>query len=465
MSLSEVPDAFRDYVLLIYLSGLLGRLGGELNRFENVGIDYSECDPSMLLAEMPRSADVAIERIRQVSDDVWRGELISTALVDTELKRRSLIHLHEVHEAIGQADQPAQMALHDGFPDEAIAICSDALARAWNQCGLEIQRLAAECSVQARLLFPNGCKIDEVIGAFGYDPFGDKKLATIPTLELAELLKTPTEPESGGKPQVAPMLSAESEANDSYSKRWANRVRWLIDEVFAQATYIATELAPFRGGKQYASLPAEPSCRNPADPLAEYRGDPAVEVGIGKVVVALRESRNRMLEGLRRADSELESLPSDVADEVRHLQRIVNGAHGKIGFADVGTYYADSDLAAVGRRGWEAVLRYIKPLPFPSAGHEPAANGTPDPATARNAGSATPPTAETGEPTGEIKPHIAKALELVKAHKPIKGILLARKLGIKESTLRKHYIPKLKQLGVERSADGYTIDDESRSAT
>ena len=148
---------------------------------------------------------------------------------------------------------------------------------------------------------------------------------------------------------------------------------WLIDEVFALAIALADELGPFRGDTEYALLPDRPTCFAPTDPLVQYRGSTTVEVGIGAVFLALRPIYNRFLAGLNRAEEELQTLPPTVADEVRRLQRIVNGTHGKIGFAEVGKHFANSDLGAVvGKRGWEAVLRHLKPLPFPSAESEAA---------------------------------------------------------------------------------------------
>ena len=92
---------------------------------------------------------------------------------------------------------------------------------------------------------------------------------------------------------------------------------------------------------------------------------------MGLVFSHLADNYRRMVAGLERASPELSTLPSAVADELRRLQRIVNGAHDTIGFGDAGKYYANSDLGAVGKRGWQAVLRHIKPLPFPSVDSEP----------------------------------------------------------------------------------------------
>ena len=60
-----------------------------------------------------------------------------------------------------------------------------------------------------------------------------------------------------------------------------------------------------------------------------------------------------------------------------------------------------------------------------------------------------------------LTPKQQRALELIRKHDgPIKGVLLARKLEIEESTLRKHYIPVLKGHGVKNNGDGYYIDSE-----
>jgi len=181
--------AIRDYVLLVYLSPLLSSIGSILDDPDSVGIDFEACDASVLLSEMPRSGQIAIERVRELSEDVWRCEVFASAISRVDLKRRVLVCAHEIRDAINQADQPAEMALSDGYADEAIATCADALTRAYDQSGREIKRIAAECSVEASLLFPAGCDRADVVNAFGYCPFTEKRIGTISTVELAELLR------------------------------------------------------------------------------------------------------------------------------------------------------------------------------------------------------------------------------------------------------------------------------------
>ncbi len=116
-------------------------------------------------------------------------------------------------------------------------------------------------------------------------------------------------------------------------------MQWLIHEVFSPALFFADTLAG---------------------------GDPNAIVA---VLLGRDEDRAflRFQEGLKRADRELQTLPPDVADEVRALQRIVNGSIGTISIDDGWTYYANSDLGAAGKRGWSAVLRHTKKVPFPAA--------------------------------------------------------------------------------------------------
>jgi hypothetical protein len=54
---------------------------------------------------------------------------------------------------------------------------------------------------------------------------------------------------------------------------------------------------------------------------------------------------------------------------------------------------------------------------------------------------------------------VLQALTIIKEEGPIKGILVARKLNIVETTFRKHYVPALKRMGVmnDQTGDGYYV--------
>ncbi len=177
------PGKIRDYVLLVILGRILSRIGHRLADYENIGVDYSADDPST-----PQSAETAIEQVRELSDDECRCHLLASGLASVDFKRQLLILLNELSEAVCKADVPAELALMDGSADDAVSICSDAFCDALGRCGPKVDRLAAEYLAEAELLFPRGCKTEEVVEVFGFCPFSDKNLGTIPTVELEELL-------------------------------------------------------------------------------------------------------------------------------------------------------------------------------------------------------------------------------------------------------------------------------------
>ncbi len=86
----------------------------------------------------------------------------------------------------------------------------------------------------------------------------------------------------------------------------------------------------------------------------------------------------RLKDGLKRADMELETLPPDVAAEVRNLQSIVNGSCYAERPIDEVIYFFGSDIGQVAIRGQQAVARHAMPpkpfvpFPFPEAGLPPS---------------------------------------------------------------------------------------------
>ena len=133
---------------------------------------------------------------------------------------------------------------------------------------------------------------------------------------------------------------------------------WLISEVFSPAKAIGEMLAgAYNDGEV---------------PVGVHRqvliGDTLYAATKGVVFQGCcQKELAQMIAGLERADLELSNLPSDVATEIQNLQRIVNGSVGAISFYDGAMYYASTDIGGCGRRGWSAVIRHIKGVPFPSA--------------------------------------------------------------------------------------------------
>ena len=56
------------------------------------------------------------------------------------------------------------------------------------------------------------------------------------------------------------------------------------------------------------------------------------------------------------------------------------------------------------------------------------------------------------------RPQIIRAIEFLKGcEKPVKGAVLAKNLGVNIGTLRKHYLPAMRQQGMKSGRDGYYI--------
>ena len=112
-------------------------------------------------------------------------------------------------------------------------------------------------------------------------------------------------------------------------------IPWLISEVFSPARWIGEQLAAFDPDQiGYFLYPQSEGLR----------------------------ALSQLMEGIKRAYRELQTLPPDVVTEVRKLQRIINGgegSNGNISFYDGARYYAESDIGPTGKRGWAAVMRHI----------------------------------------------------------------------------------------------------------
>ena len=180
----------QDYILLVHLSRCLRSLAGVLEDCELIDEDDSWIGKGGAPpTELERSPEIAIRRIKTFQNDIWRCELLASAVTLLDLKRPILAALVECREAICQADVPAEMALLDGDAQEAPRICQNAMRLARDRTFAELSRGAALCSAEATILFPHGCRSELVKAAFGR-PMEELNLNSIPTLELSSLLKT-----------------------------------------------------------------------------------------------------------------------------------------------------------------------------------------------------------------------------------------------------------------------------------
>jgi hypothetical protein len=139
-------------------------------------------------------------------------------------------------------------------------------------------------------------------------------------------------------------------------------MEWLIAEVFGPAKDIGDWLAGARNDEEaLAGIPLGILSGG------IFRGTPYTATKSYVFRTHCQEPLAQMIDGLKRADQELANLPPDVATEIRNLQQIVNGSVGTISLHEDAMYYAGSDIGEYGRRGWSAVIRNLKGVPFPSA--------------------------------------------------------------------------------------------------
>ena len=157
----------RDYILLVYLSPCLRSLAGSLEDCEMIDEDDSWIKNGVPPADLKRSPEIAMRRVKTFQNDIRRCELLASAVTLSDLKRPILTALVECREAICQADVPAEMALLNGDTQEATRICQDAMRLARDRTFTELSRASARCSVEATILCPHGCNADSVRTAFG----------------------------------------------------------------------------------------------------------------------------------------------------------------------------------------------------------------------------------------------------------------------------------------------------------
>ena len=204
----------RDYILLIHLFRCLGYVAGLLEDCEPIDEDDSWMDGEVPPTDIEQSPKIAIRRIKNFQDEIWRCELLASSITLLDIKRPILTTLVECREAVGQADVPAEMALLDGDVQEATRICQDAMRLARDRTFRELSKASALCSAEATILYPQGCTTETVRSAFGI-PIAELSLNSMSLLELSSFLKTlpnPSLPDHGTAPLV---LSPTTERSES----------------------------------------------------------------------------------------------------------------------------------------------------------------------------------------------------------------------------------------------------------
>ena len=192
----------RDYILLIHLFRCLGYVTGLLEDCEPIDEDDSSMVGEAPPTDSEQSSKIAIRRIRNFQDEIWRCELIASFITLSDIKRPILTTLVECREIVGQADVPAEMALLDGDVQEATRICQDAMCLARDRTFRELSRASARCSAEATILYPQGCITEAVRSAFGV-PIAELNLNSMSLLELSSflmILPSPSLPDHGKTP-------------------------------------------------------------------------------------------------------------------------------------------------------------------------------------------------------------------------------------------------------------------------
>src|SRR4030042_6555542 len=167
--IATYSNRFRDYVILVHLSGCLKNLAAMLEDYEHIDEDDSWIGKGSPPDALIRSPEIAIRHTKHIQNEIWRCELLSSMISSSDFKRPILIELIKCHEAIGQSDVPAQMALLENKSDEATKICSEGIFRAWDLCGKELFTCQARCSAEAEILFPNGSEAKDINNVLGFN--------------------------------------------------------------------------------------------------------------------------------------------------------------------------------------------------------------------------------------------------------------------------------------------------------
>jgi hypothetical protein len=179
-------NSTRDYLVLVHLAPCLNHLAGLLKDCENIDEDDTWIGRTPPPERPLRLPEIAITRTKLIQDEIWRCEILTSMLSSADFKRPILAALAECHNAIAQADVPAEFALYNQDCVVATQICIDGIRSGWDASGVEISRLSAICSAEAKILFPNGCPRKLMFDSLGCD-IADINLNTIPTPKLAEV--------------------------------------------------------------------------------------------------------------------------------------------------------------------------------------------------------------------------------------------------------------------------------------
>jgi hypothetical protein len=101
---------------------------------------------------LKRGPQYAITNVRETAHLIFEAEKLCDKLPCNDLNQRTRVALTLAHEAIGQADVPAELAMLEGNWAAAIECAREGLRRAWKCCGDSFRLLVAEWLTAVRRL-------------------------------------------------------------------------------------------------------------------------------------------------------------------------------------------------------------------------------------------------------------------------------------------------------------------------
>jgi hypothetical protein len=133
----------------------------------------------------------AVSSVRTTKDQLWRLEILSESL-ERSFRMEILTLVNGFRESLGQPEVAAEMAEQDGFNDEAIAICKDALYSTLGRWIYRIEEYDAKAKSSAHLESGDGVSLIEIEKTIGMDA---KSFFNLSNENLLSLLKSSKSPD------------------------------------------------------------------------------------------------------------------------------------------------------------------------------------------------------------------------------------------------------------------------------
>lgn len=145
-------------IAIIRLARTLGRFDANVNHWHEY---LCEKENGALPTKFTRTiAESAILRFRAFSRALGEAEEVAVVVLKGRRRHRVLMQLTLAHEALGQGDVPAELAVIDKFHDEAVRIMFDAGERLKKICRRRFAFLEADILAWFRVQ-PQGAGVDE----------------------------------------------------------------------------------------------------------------------------------------------------------------------------------------------------------------------------------------------------------------------------------------------------------------